>query len=227
MVNQKKWSEMSQSEKRTSIIVIAIMAVIVIAIINGLSGANKAMNGANSAVTSGGIKQQTTSTSAPKQSEATQVTQATPAKTLTTQDKLWQAVDSTLKKRDNINISYDATEKVAFIDHTDENPYNAESFVRQAYTILALYGQAAFNIEGINHLNVQNKCKLTDAYGKDSVKSCVTIEMSKDQFSKFNWPNLDHLEVDNNIENASDIYIIVPAIKSQTKPSNLYLKLTY
>ncbi len=149
-------------------------------------------------------------------------------KPLTIQDKLWVAVDAGLKKRDNIKVEYDQTEKVAFIEHTDENTYDAESFVRQAYALLVLYGQQAFNVDGVEILNVQNKTVFTDAHGNKNVETGVTIEMTKDQFKQFNWKNLEYQEVDTRIQAASNIYLVKPAISSQIKDNKkLYLVLRY
>ena len=162
------------------------------------------------------------------QTPTTQENSTDLTKPLTTEDRLWQAVDNGLKKRDNINIYYDSADKIVIIEHTDENPYSAESFVKQAYSILVLYGQEAFNIDDVNAINVQNKTALTDEYGKKNIENGVIIEMTKENFSKFEWKNLEYQQINTRIQTASDIYRIHPAIQKEIKDeSKLYLVLQY
>ncbi len=153
---------------------------------------------------------------------------STPTTPQTIEDKLWQAVDTALKQRTNIKVSYDEKEKVAFIEHTDADAYTAESFVKQAYAMFVLFGQEVFKIDGVEHVNAQNKTTFTDQYGKNSIESGVTIEMTKANFSKFDWKNLEYQQVNTRIQAASDIYIIRQALANDIKDqSKLYLKLSY
>lgn len=182
---------------------------------------------------SSGKKTETKTASQPvaNQTATTQTkpAQATPAKPLTIQDKLWQAVDAGLKSRKGINISYDTgdpTDKVAFIEHTDENPFDSQSFIRQSFTILVLFGQEAFKIDGVDSVNVQNKTNFTDQYGNNKLASGVTIDMHKADFNKFNWNNLKYQPISNQIQAASDVYIINPALQPYTD-AQLYLSLSY
>lgn len=154
---------------------------------------------------------------------------ATPAKTLTVQDKLWQAVDVGLKSRKGINISYDTndpTDRVAFIEHTDASPFDAQSFIRQSFTILVLFGQEAFKIDGVDSVNVQNKTDFTDQYGNKKLDNGVVIDMHKADFVKFNWDNLKYQPISNQIQAASDVYIINSALQPYTD-AQLYLSLSY
>lgn len=180
-------------------------------------------------------QQQQSKTTTIQSAKPTQQTATTPqtttprtTKPATTQDQLWTAVDNGLKKRDNIKIDYDGTDKVAFIEHTDNDPYDAVSFVRQTYAMLALWGPEAFKVSGVDIINIQNKTTFKDQYGNNSTGTGVTIEMTKDQFSKFNWKNLEYSPINDAIQNNSNVYIIVPAIRNEIKdPSKLYLVLRY
>lgn len=144
-------------------------------------------------------------------------------------DKLWQAADTSLKSRKDIDISYDTELRDAAIIHTDLEPFTHETFVRQAYTILVLWGQEAFKIDGVEFVTVVQKTKFIDQYGQESVQNGVVIAMSKTEFSKFDWQALAMgSPVDGSIAAAADAYFEHIAIKKEIKDrSKLYLSLQY
>lgn len=210
-------SNWSKNVKIGATVVVSILTIIALA----ASSSNKPQ-------TPNSVAQQSSQTTTnTNQTQASVKT--TPAKPLTIQDKLWQAVDTGLKSRKGIDISYDASDpsdKVAFIEHTDPEPFDSQSFIRQSYTILVLFGREAFKIDGVDSINVQNKTYFTDQYGNKKLSSGVTIDMHKAEFNKFNWDNLKYQPVSNQIQAASDVYIIAPALQPY-KDSQLYLSLSY
>lgn len=217
---KKQWSDFSKEEKDKAIKNLSIIGVAILIFI--IASATMSSSKPTSNV-------QTTATTPTTQSTEQETAKTTPTVPVTIQDKLWAAVDTGLKKRDKINIDYSSTDKVAFLEHTDEEPYTAKSFVKQTYSMLVLWGQEAFKIDGVDIINVQNKTKFTDQYGNEAVRTGVTIEMTKAQFSQFNWKNLEYQPIHNSISANSNIYIIVPALLSQidNPSSDLYLSLSY
>lgn len=162
-------------------------------------------------------KSQPKTTSQPKAQEA--------PKPQTMEDKLWAAVDAAFKTRKNFAVSYDASDssdKVAYIEHTDPEPFDSQSFIRQSFSILALYGVEVFKIDGVDSVNVQNKTNFIDQYGNKKLDSGVIIDMHKAEYIKFNWKGLDHLPVRQQIQAASDVFIIKPALQPYTD-DQLYL----
>lgn len=216
---KSKWS------KNVKIGVTTVAGIFVIIALASSSGKKTETKTASQPV----VNQTATTQTKPAEQKQAQPAQATPAKPLTTQDKLWQAVDVGLKSRKGINISYDTsdpTDRIAFIEHTNASPFDAQSFIRQSFTILVLFGQEAFKIDGVDSVNVQNKTNFTDQYGNKKLDNGVTIDMHKADFNKFNWNNLKYQPISNQIQAASDVYIINPALQPYTD-KQLYLSLSY
>lgn len=213
------WQRLNDKQKKYVKILTSITGVAVVLLFISVSSMNSEIDSISKVQ-----PQEPVAAQAPAQQAGTVQEQT---KTLSIIDQLWQSVDTTLKSRSDISVSYDETTKTATVNHTDLEPYNESSFVRQAYTILVVYGKSAFAIEGVEHLNVQNSCNLQDRYGKDTVQSCMTIQMKKSVFNKFDWSQLEYQPVSDTIENESDIYTIAPALSSKVEPSKLYLDLSY
>ena len=142
-------------------------------------------------------------------------------------DKLWNAVDVSLKNRQGMDIKYDVESKMATIRH-DASSLNSETdVVNQAWSILALWGSEATKLNEVEHINVQNQINTRDIHGNEVLGIGVIVEIAKDQFLKFDWEKLKNQNVEKSLSSASTIYIVAPDLASEIKPNQLRLILRY
>ena len=138
-------------------------------------------------------------------------------------DKLWIALDRSMKTRDGFSVEYDEPSKTASIIKTDKDFWDENSVVRESFTALVKFGMEAFKVEGVEAVRVVTKTEFTDQYGKKDIGDAVRIIMNKSEFSKFDWNNLKYQSVYNQIKNASESFYIHPAILKNLKTDKLYL----
>ena len=142
-------------------------------------------------------------------------------------DKLWNAVDVSLKNRQGMDIKYDVESKMATIRH-DASSLNSETdVVNQAWSILALWGSEATKLNEVEHINVQNQINTRDIHGNEVLGIGVIVEIAKDQFLKFDWEKLKNQNVEKSLSSVSTIYIVAPDLASEIKPNQLRLILRY
>ncbi len=150
---------------------------------------------------------------------------AEPVKPLATTDKLWNALDKSIKTRTSYDIKYDEAKKEATLIFSPKDFWDENSVVKGAYSTLVKYGKEVFQIDGVNSLTVNYKLEFTDRYGKKSTDDAVIITMSKDEFSKYDWDNLKYQPVYNQIKSSASKYYVHPALESKLDYSKLYLAL--
>lgn len=160
---------------------------------------------------------------------ASQTATPTPTQTPKTEqavdimDQLWKAADSGLKTREGVEIKYNQYDKVAILTKTEESSWDENSLVRDAYTTFVKYGREAFKLDGVDHVMVNLNTTFTDSYGNNKTDTAVVVEMTKENFQKFNWDNLKYTPVSQQIETASEQYYIYPSIEKKLDTSKLYL----
>jgi hypothetical protein len=148
-----------------------------------------------------------------------------PAKPLTIDDKLWAALDKSIKTRTDYDIKYDEATKGVALTFSPKDFWDENSVVRGAYSTLVKYGRESFQVDGVNLLTVDYKLEFTDKYGKKSTDDAIIITMSKDEFSKFDWDNLKFQPVYNQIKSSASKYYVHPALESKLDYSKLFLSL--
>lgn len=175
---------------------------------------------------SSNTKTANTSQTPTAQQQATTAPQPTKeAKPLTTTDKLWVALDNSMKTREGYKVEYDESSKTASIIKTSTDFWDETSMVRGSFTTLVKFGKEAFKIDGVEAVRVVTRTEFTDQYGKKGIEDAVRIIMNKSEFGKFNWDNLKYQSVYNQIKNASEGFYIHPAILKKLDTSKLYLSL--
>lgn len=161
----------------------------------------------------------------PVVAETKSETPSEPTKPLTTIDKLWVALDKSIKTRTDYDIKYDETTKTAMLIFSPKDFWDENSVVRGAYSTLVKYGRESFQIDGVNSLTVDYKLEFTDRYGKKLTDDAIIITMGKDEFDKFDWDNLKYQSVYNQIKSSASKYYVHPAVESKLDYSKLYLPL--
>lgn len=181
----------------------------------------------SSATSSKNTKTENTSqTNTPQAQQATTTPQPTKeAKSLTMTDKLWVALDNSMKTRDGYSVEYNESSKTASVTKTSTEFWDETSMVRGSFTTLVKFGTEAFKINGVEAVRVVTRSEFTDQYGKKGVEDAVRIIMNKSEFSKFDWNGLKYQSVYSQIKNASEGFYIHPAVLKNLDTSKLYLSI--
>lgn len=144
-------------------------------------------------------------------------------KPMSTSDKLWVALDNSMKTRKDFSVGYDEPTKTASITKTELSAWDESSLVRDSFTTLVKYGKEAFKVDGVDEVQVVFKTEFTDQYGKKDTSDAVRIIMTKEEFNKFEWDNLKYQSVYEPIKKSAEGFYIHPAILKNLKYDKLYL----
>lgn len=168
---------------------------------------------------------QTVETPKPAETPAeTPAAVAEPPKQENLYDKLWKALDESMKTRDGYSISYDDQSKTAMVIRASRSDYWDETdIVRSAYKTLVSYGLKAFQIDGVDEVEITLKSNFTDQYGKSNEEKAVQISMKKDEFSKYDWNKLVGQNIYNQMKTSCSYYWVHAAIQKNLKTDKLYL----
>ncbi|MCR4277933.1 MAG: hypothetical protein NUV80_00470 [Candidatus Berkelbacteria bacterium] len=141
----------------------------------------------------------------------------------TTADKLWVAYDAIKQNRDGIAIDYSEATKAVTLSKTSPTFYDEKSLVKGAVFVFVWYGSQVFKIDGVNELEVEFKTDFTDTYGNKKTDDAVVIFMSKEEFLKYNWKNLEYQPVLNQLRAGGSAYIH-PAIQKSITEKDIHLQ---
>lgn len=145
-----------------------------------------------------------------------------PVKELTTMDKLWVALDESIKTRDGFDIQYGDSGSVLVTTRT-ESFWDANETVETAFRQLVQYGLKAFQIDGVSEIRFQYGFRGIDQYGNDGERIAVDISMKKDEFKKYDWKNLEGHYIYNQMESSSQFLGIHPDIRAKLNTDKVML----
>jgi len=162
----------------------------------------------------------TSSTTPEKSPEVTPTPQPTKEET-TIMDRLWVALDNSMKTRDKYDISYDEQKKLAIVTRRGAEYWDETAIVKTGYSTLIEYGQEAFKIVGVDEVEVILFSNFTDQYGKSSEEKAVDFAMKKDEFNKYDWNGLKGQNIFNQMTESCSVHYIHPAIFKNLKTDKL------
>jgi len=179
--------------------------------------------------------QQTNQSSNNSAPTATEAPTAIP-KPLTMDDKLWQAFNKVFDDRykKGTQIKYTATDKTVVLIQepgkywSETNLYDLDEkrLVETAISSFVQYGREAFKIEGVNRVGVDYRMPFTDSYGKETVSTAFSFSMTKEEFQKYNWNNLNGKPIYYQIIRSTTddpLFSIDPAILRKIDPATITL----
>jgi len=141
-------------------------------------------------------------------------------------NRLWVAVDDALNTRDGYDVQwldYDITDTVAIVIKSPDDYWDNDAIVREAYSLLVKYGEEVFKNSEVIRVGVVVQGNFIDSYGNEVVKEAVRIIMSRNEFEKFDWENLEYMPISTQIQNSSEIYIIHQSIREDLNLEKLFL----
>jgi len=143
----------------------------------------------------------------------------------TVMDKLWLALDSSIKTREGYNISFNKKNKTATLVYTKKDSWDENSFARDVYSTLVKYGKEAFQISGVSAITVKCKTGFTDKYGKSKTEVGMIVTMPKKEFSRFDWDNLNYQPIYKKMESSCSKHYIHPAIWKNLDYDDVFLSI--
>jgi hypothetical protein len=111
------------------------------------------------------------------------------AKSLTKLDSLWIALDQSVGK-DKFDLQFDEESGLVTLTKGVDDYWDTYDIVSRSYSNFVKFGLKAFEIDGVKKLKLISKAGVTDKYGKKSEEDGVILTMTKEQFTKFDWPNM-------------------------------------
>jgi hypothetical protein len=161
-------------------------------------------------------------TEPPKQTETAQTTTEEP-KQENTLDKLWKALDSSIKTREGYAIVYNADYKTVRVTKEPSDSWDETAFVKQSYSDFVKFGLVAYQIEGVDDIEFLYWSNMTDQYGKTEKAKGVQFAMKNDEFNKYQWKNLVGQNIYNQMKTSCYTHYIHPAILKNVKTDKLTL----
>lgn len=142
----------------------------------------------------------------------------------TTLDKLWIALDDSIKTRDGYDVKWDEEYKTAYLTRTQDTFLNEHFLVEGVYQDLVRFGQAAFKIDGVEYVDISYKLPFIDEFGTKTINTAVGLQMKKETFEKFNWDNLKFTPIYKTMQDNAEYQVIMPSIRAGLVESELLLK---
>lgn len=138
------------------------------------------------------------------------------------QDKLKDIADKFVNKSGSYEIEYDSKDGTASLIYSKDEFYTGETVVKTGYTYLIKFGNESFNLSEVKAVLVSVKTKFTDQYGNSKLEPGVSVEMTKDQFQKFNWEGLKYQSLYDTFKQSAEFHYIHPALLKAIDTSKLY-----
>jgi len=188
-------------------------------------------------------KPQSTQASTNQQTEATKPaeTPATtpeavvePPKQENVYDKLWKALDESVRTRKGFSIEYEGKffdnstvqkrdNNLARLQIEPADYWDETAMVKTAYQQFVQYGLKAFQIGEVDEIEFIYWNNFTDQYGKSQKEKAVDISMTKTEFSKYDWKNLVGQNIYQQMRSSCTEHYIHPAIMKNLKLDKLTL----
>jgi hypothetical protein len=138
-------------------------------------------------------------------------------------DKLVAATKVAMGKIDGYSVAYDEATKTATLTAEPSEKWDETAEVQSGYSALVKFGMEAFKVDGVDEVAVNMKVNGTDGYGKPFVESGVKMGMTKVEFAKYDWKNLNLHNVETQMITSCSQYYIAPFLLKNVDHTKLYL----
>jgi len=145
-------------------------------------------------------------------------------KEFTTPLEDWKDEEKEAGKKAQAEPSYELMGEVAHRNITIPTAWNANELVRKGYSEFVKLGASAFRRDTVKAIFLGVRTKLTDQYGNESTERVIKLKMTKREFQKFNWNNLEYRSIYHPMVNSCEIHWIHPALSKNIDANDLYLK---
>lgn len=142
-----------------------------------------------------------------------------------TQEPIESKVSRAINDRDIKEILYNSESKTVILKFKLESFWDNADGIRTVYFKLVDSGKELFPSNlGIEKVIVQATADFTDSYGKESETLAMNVGMSKQEFEKYNWKNLEYQPIYNQMSSSCDPHYIHPAFLDGVNYEKIYLK---
>ena len=102
--------------------------------------------------------------------------------------------------------------------------WNENELVRKAYSEFVKMGKRAFRNDKVKAIFIGVYTKMTDQYGNESTDRVIKLKMTKSQFLKFSWSNLEYRPIYRQMVSSCEIHWLHPGIRKNIDTKELYYK---
>lgn len=124
-----------------------------------------------------------------------------------TADRIESAADEVVGTHDKVDVQYEEDAQKALLIIEDEEVFSGPSAIRDAYEYFVGWGQEISDMEEVETLEVDLRTTYTDQMGEESIDTLIRITMDVDNFSEFNWENLEGRPIHNQLRENGNLYI--------------------
>lgn len=142
-----------------------------------------------------------------------------------TLDNLWTALDSSIKTRNGYDVKWDEENKTVSLTRTQDTFWDQDDLVEDAYADFVKFGKVAFQVDGVEYVDISYQVPFTDEFGAESIKRAVGLQMNKETFQKFTWENLEYQPIYQTMQDNCEYQFIHPNIRAGLVESELILSL--
>jgi len=139
-----------------------------------------------------------------------------------TQTKLKKIADKIINKQGSVEIEFDQKDGTATLTYSKDQFYSEETVIKTGYTYLIKFGKEAFNLSEIKAILIVVKTNFTDQYGKSTMEPGVSVEMTKEEFQKFDWDGLKYQSLYDTFVKSASFHYINPVLLKTIDTSKLY-----
>jgi len=105
--------------------------------------------------------------------------------------------------------------------------WNESSLVKNAVSAFVKLGQIAFKNSKVKYVLLECKTEFTDTHGKKSNEIAVSLKMSRNNFKKYNWKNLEYQPIYDQLKEDCDNFYIHPGIFKNLNFDKVYYSPNY
>jgi hypothetical protein len=166
----------------------------------------------------------TTTTTSPAPSTPSSTPQP---KQKSTTDMLWGSLEKAFGSRKGYDLQFDDSSGVAIITRTygENDLWDENDVVRKGYSLLVKFGMQAFKVPQVSSVEAIVVVPMQDSFGKTSNETAVDLRMTKAEFQKYDWKELEYQAVSPQMQRSCIKYWIYPSIEAKTNPDDLFLEL--
>lgn len=144
-----------------------------------------------------------------------------------TADLLWVSLDKAFGNRKGFGLQFDEAAGLATITRTygADDLWDENDAVRKGYSLLVKFGMQAFKVPNVNRVEAVVVVPMTDSYGKTSNEMVVDLVITKEEFQKYDWKELEYQAISPQMQRSCIKYWIHPSVLTNTNPDKLFLEL--
>ena len=163
---------------------------------------------------------ETTTSSSSTSSDAPATTTKSNDATVKSLTKIMGKINGYGSDKKSVTVTLDASGN-ASVSYTATNPTNEEYLIDNCVSNYINFSRKAYKYDNVTVTTFDVKTSMVDSYGKESNDVIFSIQMTKDNFEKYNWDNL-YDGILESMEPNCTVFYIYPGILNKIDTSKIF-----